>query len=303
MGNQYTFHGIIPPVVTLFDKNGEIDWQSNKDLADWLINQGVHGLLLMGSTGEFSSLTIEERQEFAKEMTGYINKRTTVLIGTGTTSLKDTIRLSQHAESVGADGVLVVNPYYWNFNEKQLYEYYMTVAESISIPVLIYNIPQLTGQSLSSDLVKNLALSRDNIVGIKDTISDIGHIRELILTVKAERPNFSVFSAFDDHLLPALQIGSAGSINGTAIFAPELSLKLYESFRADLYQEALITHQDLIKLMKIYEVSTPFFLGIKEAVNQRVLKKDTGSRAPGFLDCGIQNKVDRFLTANKLLLR
>jgi 4-hydroxy-tetrahydrodipicolinate synthase len=301
LGNHYTFQGIIPPVVTLFNGNGEIDWQANKDLADWLIGQGVHGILLMGSTGEFSSLTIEERQKFVQEMTSYINKRIPVLIGTGTTSLKDTIRLSQHAEAIGADGVLIVNPYYWNFNEKQLFEYYLTVADSVSVPILIYNIPQLTGQSLSSDLVKNLALSRDNIVGIKDTISDIGHIRDLILTVKEKRPDFAVFSAFDDHLLPALQLGSAGSINGTAIFAPELSVKLYESYRSDHYQEAIVTHQQLIKLMKFYEVSTPFFLGIKEAVNQRVLKKDTGSRAPGFLDSDIHNKVKILLKSNKLL--
>lgn len=165
---SFLFHGIIPLMVTLFYQQDEIDWQANQKLADWLIEQGIHGILFMGSSGEFSLLTLEERKLFAKEMISYVNGRIPVLIGTGTTSIKDTIDLLQHAESMGVNGVLIVNPYYWKFTDDQLYQYYTTIADNISIPIMLYNIPSLTGQSFSSHLVRRLAVSRKNIVGIKD---------------------------------------------------------------------------------------------------------------------------------------
>lgn len=295
MGNQYLFHGIFAPVVTLFDAEGEIDWKANQELADWLIGRGIHGILLMGSTGEFSALTKDERKLFAEKMTAYIDRRVSVLVGTGSTSLKDTIELSQHAQSIGADGALVVNPYYWKYSDEQLFSYYHAIAKAVSIPVMLYNIPQLTGQSLSPDLVQRLAVSHENIVGIKDTILNIGHIRELILSLKEKRPEFAVFSAFDEHLLPALQLGAAGSINGTAIFAPELSVGLFNAFRQGDHEEALRIHRGIVELMPIYEYSDPLFLAIKEAVQQRVLRYETGMRSPSGPIPGLQKKVTDLL--------
>ncbi|MFD2922232.1 dihydrodipicolinate synthase family protein [Halobacillus naozhouensis] len=281
MENQHIlFKGVFPPVVTLFDQNGEFDWDENQRLTDVLIDQGVHGLLYLGSTGEFSALTKEERKQFAEEMVRHVNGRVPVLVGTGTTSLKETIELSQHAESVGADGVLIVNPYYWKYSEDQLYHYYTTIADHVSTSIMLYNIPQLTGQNLSSDLVCRLAKDHQNIVGIKETVADIGHIRDMILSIKPVRPDFSVFAAFDEHLLPALQIGADGSINGTAVFEPRLSVQLYEAFQKEEYLETIQYHQKLIELMPIYQYSDPLFMAIKEAVHQHVLENETGSRSP-----------------------
>ncbi|MCF6092935.1 dihydrodipicolinate synthase family protein [Microaerobacter geothermalis] len=295
------FHGIIPPMITLFDQQGEIDWKANQTLVDWLIGQGIHGILFNGSSGEFPSLTIEERKLFAKEMTAYVNGRIPVIIGTGSTSIKDTIDLSQHAESIGASGVLIVNPYYWQFTDDNLYRYYTTIADHTSISILLYNIPLLTGKSLSSELVTRLAISRDNIVGIKDTIDNIGHIRELILSIHQVRPDFAVFAAFDEHLLPALQIGAVGAINGTANFAPHISVQLYESFKRGAFAEAIQWHQKLIRLMPIYQYSDPFFIGVKEAVHQLVLNYRTGARLPsGEIDQPLIDKINHFLEQNGL---
>lgn len=295
MPDTYLFKGIIAPVVTLFDTNGEIDWEANQKLADSLINRGVHGILLMGSTGEFSALTKEERQLFAEKMTAHIDGRVQVLIGTGSTSLKDTIELSQHAQTVEADGVLVVNPYYWKYPEEQLYSYYTTIADEIKMPMMVYNIPQLTGQSLSPDLVRKLAISRENIVGVKDTILDVGHIRKLIFSIKGERPDFAVFPAFDEHLLPGLELGAAGSVNGTAVFAPEFSVGLFKAFSQGNYEEALRLHRKIAELMPIYEYSDPLFLAIKEAVHQRVLRYETGFRAPSAPVSDLKQKVKDLL--------
>ncbi|MCP8615255.1 dihydrodipicolinate synthase family protein [Salirhabdus salicampi] len=300
MGNRYKlFTGIIPPVVTLFDQNGDIDWKLNFQLTDWLINKGVHGILFLGSTGEFSAMTIEERKLFTREMTQYVNKRVPVIIGSGTTSLKETIELSQSAESFGADGVMVVSPFYWNYTEDQLFEYFKTVANNLSISVLLYNIPLLTGQSLSSDLITRLANTCENIIGVKDTIDSISHIREVILGIQKIRKDFSVFSAFDEHMYPSLVLGAAGSINGSAVFAPELSVKLYESFQKNNYSQAIQLHQKIVKLMDIYKFSTPFFLGVKEAVQQRVLKCQTSHRITVDNE-DLKEKVNRYLISNGL---
>jgi 2-dehydro-3-deoxy-D-pentonate aldolase len=301
MVSSYKFSGVIPPVSTLFDKEGNFDWKANEELCDHLIKSGVNGLLFLGSTGEFSSLTIEERKAFAEKMTSYVNGRVPVLIGVGSSSLKDTIELSQHAERSGAAGVLVVSPFYWKFTEDQLFGFFKSVSESISIPVLLYNIPLLTGQSLSPGLIARLADSCENIVGVKDTIDSLKHIGQIITTVKEKRDDFAVFAAFDDLILPALQIGAAGSINGTSVFAPERSLELYKSFTEGNYEKAMEHHQAIIPLLAIYDIAQPLFIGVKEAVHQSVLGYETSVRQPVQpIEETTKEKVRECLLQNKL---
>lgn len=302
MNNEaFKMKGIISPVVTLYNEKGDIDWEANKKLADNLIDKGIHGILFMGSSGEFSALTLEERKQFMEVMTAHVNKRATVLIGIGTTSIKDTIELGQHAANCHADGVLVVNPYYWNYSSEQLITYYQTVADEIKIPVLIYNIPSLTGQSISPEIVEALALSRNNIVGIKDTIENISHVSKMIEITK-KRPDFAVFAAFDEHIFPSLLNGAAGAINGTSVFAPEPSVKLYEAMENNNLEEAAVLHKQLISLMNIYQLSEPLFLAMKEAVHQTVLDKQTGSRIPcGPITKDLTEKVSLFLKENKVM--
>ncbi|WP_399628558.1 dihydrodipicolinate synthase family protein [Sporosarcina sp. SG10008] len=274
------FRGIIPPVVTLFDEAGELDIDLNRRYVEELLKHSIHGVLLTGSSGEFTSLTMAERKLYVSEMINSINKRVPVLVGIGHTALKDVLELCSHAEANGADGVLAVNPYYWKLSEEQLYNYYSTIAESTKLPIILYNIPSLTGQSLSVELVKRLALNYLNICGIKATVSELGQIREMILQVKAVREEFRVFSAFDEHLLPALMIGSAGSINGSSVFAPEVSVSLYEAYQKGNLAGAEIEHKKLSELMEIYTIGPASFTPMKEAVHQRWFTEKAGHRAP-----------------------
>ncbi|MDF2040268.1 dihydrodipicolinate synthase family protein [Cytobacillus oceanisediminis] len=274
------FHGIIPPVVTLFDEDGNLDLDLNKRYLDELINEGVHGILLMGSTGEFTSLTMEERKLYVKEMTKHINQRVPVLVGIGHTALCEVLNLCTFAEEQGADAVLAVNPYYWPLSEEQLYGFYGAIAENTSLPVILYNIPSLSGQSLSADLVKKLSIDYQNICGIKETINDFGHIRQMIKEVTKVRSDFMVFTAFDEHLLPGQMIGTAGSINGTASFAPEISVSLYEEYRNGNLAKAEQQHRKLSHLMDIYTLCPSFFIAVKEAVHQRWFRVNAGNLPP-----------------------
>lgn len=275
-----SFHGIIPPVVTLFDEAGNLDLELNRRYLDKLISKNIHGILLMGSSGEFSSLSIEERKLYVREMIKHIHGRVKVMVGVGHTALKEVLELTSYAEEQGADGVLVVSPYYWKLSDDQLYRFYSTIASHTELPVFIYNIPQLTGQNLPVELIVKMAKDYPNISGIKETVGDFGHIRQVITKVKKVRPDFLVFSAFDEHMLPALMIGAAGSINGSAVFAPEVSVNLYESYQRGDLAEAQRSHRQLSRLMEVYTYCPTFFTTMKEAVHQRWFETAAGHRVP-----------------------
>ncbi|MDM5212302.1 dihydrodipicolinate synthase family protein [Peribacillus sp. NJ4] len=274
------FHGIIPPVVTLFDETGNLDIPLNRSYIDLLISKNIDGILLMGSSGEFSSLTTEERKLYVREMIKHINGRVPVMVGVGHTSLKEVLELTSYAEEHGANGVLVVNPYYWKLSDEQLYRHFSSVANHTNLQVFIYNIPLLTGQNLSIELIKKLAEDHSNITGIKETVSDFGHLRQVLEEVKKVRSDFRVFSAFDEHLLPAQMIGAAGSINGSAVFMPEISVDLYESYQKGDLTEAQKYHQVISKLMDVYNYGPTFFTAMKEAVHQRWFDVPAGHRSP-----------------------
>jgi 4-hydroxy-tetrahydrodipicolinate synthase len=274
------FHGIIPPVVTLFDEAGNLDLSLNRRYIDKLILQNIHGILLMGSSGEFSSLTIEERKLYMREMIKHINGRLPVMVGVGHSALKEVLELTSYAEEHGANAVLVVSPYYWKLSEEQLYRFYSTVANHTDLQVFIYNIPLLTGQNLSVNLIKKLAADYPNIAGIKETVNDFSHLRMILSDVTKVRPDFRVFSAFDEHLLPAQMIGAAGSINGSAVFAPEISVDLYEAYKKGNLAEAQRNHQTISKLMDVYTYCPTFFTTMKEAVHQRWFDTPSGHRIP-----------------------
>jgi 4-hydroxy-tetrahydrodipicolinate synthase len=236
---------------------------------DCLIDSGVHGLFFLGTGGEFSQMSIEERKELATFATDYVNGRLPVLIGTGSPNTREVISLTKHSKEIGADGVVIINPYYSTLTDENLYRHYGIIAEMVDIPILLYNFPALTGQDLTPDMVLRLAKSYPNIVGIKDTIDSTGHIGEIILKVKAERPDFSVFAGYDDHLWNTLSLGGDGAIPASSNFAPELTVGIYHAFQSKEYQKGIELHQRLAYLPMIYKLDSPFTNVIKEAIQMR----------------------------------
>lgn len=269
------FHGIIPPVPTIFDSTGKIDCKGMELLIDYLIDSGVNGLFFLGTGGEFSQMSIEERKELAAFATDYVNGRLPVLIGTGSPNTREVISLSQHSKEIGADGVVIINPYYMTLTDENLYRHYGIIAETVDIPILLYNFPALTGQDLTPDMVLKLAKSYPNIVGIKDTIDSAGHIGEIILKVKSERPDFSVFAGYDDHLWNTLSLGGDGAIPASGNFAPELTVGMYHAFQSKEYQKGIELHQRLANLPLLYKLDSPFANVIKEAIHMRGIKIST----------------------------
>ncbi len=180
--------GLNPPVVTIFHKNGEINYEAMFRHADYLIEHGVHGLAYLGTSGEFSVITQKQKKELIRRMTKYVGDRTQVLMGIGDTCLENTLELAGCAEEAGADGLLAVIPYFSVYAEKNVEAYYHALAQAVSLPLILYNFPALTGFDLTPGLVERLALSEPNILGIKDTVPDEEHLRDMIKIIWVMKP-------------------------------------------------------------------------------------------------------------------
>ena len=165
------FSGLMPAMVTPFDERGEVDLQAAEAVVERFIEAGVDGISPLGSTGEFSHLLHEERRGFAEGVTTIVAGRVPVVVGVGATGTREAVDLARHAEGAGADGVLVVSPFYWTVGEEALFAHFAAVAGAVGIPVLIYNLPLLTGVvDLPPSLVARVASECPNVVGLKDTV-------------------------------------------------------------------------------------------------------------------------------------
>ncbi|WP_085524406.1 dihydrodipicolinate synthase family protein [Tuberibacillus sp. Marseille-P3662] len=296
------FQGVMPPISTVFDEDGHFDTHGMGRLIDTLTSTDIQGLLVLGSGGEFSQMSFEQRKEVAEFSVSYVNDRVPVLIGTGATSTREAILLSQHAQEIGAAGVVVVNPYYWHLSKKNLFDHYTEISRSIDIPILLYNFPDLTGQDLSPDLVLELVEENSNIVGIKETVDGVGHIREMILKVKKRYPDFRVLAGLDDHLLNTLQLGGDGGIPGSANFAPELTVGIYQAYQEKNFKIAEAFQRRLAILPLMYQLDSPLISAIKEAIHLRGLNISTQVLAPAKkLDKENKDRLKEILKSASLL--
>ena len=222
----------ITPVVTALDQKGHIDIEANKRIYDFLIDGGMDGILLFGSIGEFFALSLEEKKIMIREAVKHIRHRVTLYVGTCHMEFETCVELSNYAIEQGADGVMVISPYYFNLPDSAILHFYDTLAEQVKGSVLLYNFPDRTGHDLSPELIYRLVSKHENIVGIKDTVATMGHTRAIIQKVKKEFPNFMVYSGFDEMLVPGLLYGADGCIGTWANLLPDLYAKVYARVRA-----------------------------------------------------------------------
>lgn len=219
------FHGSITALITPF-KNGEIDWPAFDDLIEWQIEQGTHGLVLCGTTGESPTLTNEEHKRIVERGVALVKKRIPVIAGTGSNATAKTIEQTQHALSAGADAALIVTPYYNKPTQEGLYAHYEAVAQAVSIPIIIYNIPGRCIVDMSVDTMSRLSIL-SNIVGVKDATSDLSRVKK---TKAAISKSFCQLSGDDITALEFLQEGGHGCISVVSNIAPALAAELQDSW-------------------------------------------------------------------------
>ncbi len=256
----------LTPVVTAFDKNGNLDIQGNKNVWDHLIKGGVDGLVIMGSTGEFFSMTTEQKKELIKLVVEHVNKRTKVYIGTSCMTVEDTVELSNFAIETGADAVMIISPYYFALSNESVEFFYDKVAEAVKGDIYLYNFPDRTGHDLTPEVTLNLLRKHKNIVGFKDTVSEMGHTRKLMTTVLKEFPDFIVLSGFDENFVHNILCGGSGCIGGLSNLCPELFADWVKAINAKNMDEVARIQKIVDKLMDLYPIGTPFIPIMKKAM-------------------------------------
>lgn len=240
------FQGSGVALVTPFTKDNKVDYFTLKNLIDYQIASGTKAIIILGTTGEASTITQDERTKIIKFAVCLASGKIKVIVGTGSNSTKTAIKLSQEAESLGADGVLVVTPYYNKCNQEGLYFHYKKIAQSIKIPMILYNVPSRTGVNLLPETVLKLSKIK-NIVGIKEASGNLSQIAELcwILPVK-----MAVYSGDDLLTLPAISVGASGVISVTAnCYAEEVSALCDFALSGD-FHNAQRMHKHLFKINK-----------------------------------------------------
>ena len=261
--------GIIPAMVTPFTDNGEINKKSLRKLTGYLIDNGVHGLFPVGSTGEFYGMDIDKKREVLKTVLEEAGDRVPVYAGTGAITTKKTVELTTMAAELGVDAVSILTPMFIDPDQQELYEHYKTVAEQVDIPVLLYNNPGRTGVNLEAKLIEKLS-KIDNIVGIKDSSGDMTLTGEYI---RRTGEDFKVLAGRDTLILSTLTYGGKGSITATANIAPRLPVKIYEEYIKGNMEKALEAQYELAPLRLAFSFGT-FPVVMKEGLN--LIGIDTG---------------------------
>lgn len=256
----------LTPVITAFNKEREIDIEGNKEIWEHLINGGVDGIVLLGSTGEFFNMSMFQKKELIKLATEHINKRIPLFIGTGSMNIKETIELSNYALNLGADGVMIIGPYYFPVNDRDLENFYSKLAININGDIYLYNFPKMTGHDINPKVLLNLLEKHQNIIGYKDTVSEMSHTRNLIQAIKDKYPNFIIYSGYDDNFVHNILSGGNGCIGALSNLYPQI----FKQWVDAINNKDIVNIEKFQKLidsvMEIYDVETPFIPVLKKAL-------------------------------------
>jgi len=223
-------HGVTVAMITPFDEKGKVKENVLEELTNFLIEKGVDCLYPCGTTGEMFRLSLEERKLIGEVIVNTTQKRVPVHLHVGCMRYKDTLELAEHAYEIGADGIGVVTPAYFTANDRELENYYVSIAERLpqDFPIYLYNIPQLAGNDLTPAVVENILAQTDNIVGIKYSEADLLRTNEYL---QFEKNDFHVLHGTDNLFLGLLALGCEGTVSGISGIFPEPYVAIYEAFK------------------------------------------------------------------------
>lgn len=245
------FKGSIVAIVTPV-KNGKIDYKAFEKLVEFQIKNKTSGIVVCGCTGEPATMTMDEHKELVKYAVDIVNKRCPVIAGTGSNNTREAIELTEEAEKAGADGVLVITPYYNKPMPQGLYLHYKKIAESVSIPVIIYNVPSRTGISILPETVCELSQIK-NIVGIKEASGSLDQVSKIVSLC---RKDFIVLSGDDSLTLPIMSVGGKGVISVAANIVPLQVAEMAESALKGDWARAQKLHIELFPIFKVLFIET-----------------------------------------------
>lgn len=268
------------PAITLFNQDGTLDLVSQERLYNNLIENGVDGILVEGSSSEFFAMGIDQRMEMARFAIEKVNHRVKLIVGTSSMVASEIVKLSNDCLDAGADAVMILPPYYFHFGAEALLQYYDRLANEIHGDIYIYNFPDNTGYTVPPETVLQLARMHTNIVGIKDTTVGMDHTRELIKVVKSQVPTFEVYSGFDDNFARNVMSGGDGCIAALSNLVPEVTSAWVRAFRENDLKGIAEGQRRIDRLMNLYSIRNPFLPVLKEAIKLRGIASSSAGTFP-----------------------
>jgi len=262
---RLSIEGVMPPHITPFDKDEEVDEAALRKLIHFWLDGGASGLVSCGSNGEAPYLTRDERRKVIQTVVDEVDGKVPVIAGTGAPSTRETIVYTKDAKELGADAALIVSPYYFKPDKKELLQHYKAVLEAVDIPVLLYNVPKFTGYNLEPSIIVQLANEYDQIVAVKDSGGSIGQISDLASQVGGR---ISVLSGSGDLILPTFVMGGKGAIVAVAIVAPSICADIYRFFKKKDIERAVEAQRKALRLNEVLIRRFNQISSVKEALSQ-----------------------------------
>lgn len=258
-----SLHGVVPPTVTAFDDDGALDAETTAEHARFVVDRGVHGVFPLGTNGEFAMLGPAERDAVVRAVVEEVGEEVPVIAGVGEPATRRTVERARAAAGAGADGVVVVTPYYYPLDGDAAVEHYREVCAAVDCPVYVYHIPSKTGNELSLETLAELA-AIDNLAGLKDSSKDVPWLGQAV----AAHDDLTFLAGSDSLLKPGLDLGCTGMVSAVANAFPELVVDLYEAYDAGDRERATTLQA------QVYDVRSaikrgPYMAGVKEALSLR----------------------------------
>lgn len=252
------FGEIITAMVTPFQNDGKIDFPATKNLLDHLMNNGTDAVVVAGTTGESPTLTDEEKVELFQFVVEHVNGKMPVIAGTGSYDTQAAIELTKKATACGVDGIMLVSPYYNRPSQEGLYAHFAKIAETTTLPIMIYNVPGRTSCNIEADTIVRLS-EIEHIVSVKEASGDLDQMTEII---SRTRDDFILYSGDDSLTLPVLSIGGEGIVSVASHIVGNEMKQMVQAFK----------HGDVTKASKIHRALLPTFQALFAAPSPTPLK-------------------------------
>jgi len=243
--------GIIPPLTTPFTPNGDVYKKGLRDLTEFQIDKGSHGLFICGTYGSGPIMTLEERKKVHEIIINQAQDRITIVAHVGTTSTSQSITLARHAQDVGSDYIASISPYYHRHDERTIIAYFKALVKAVDLPVYVYNNPKACGVTITPSFLRHLA--DIGVQGIKDSAFSYIDFAHSILAME-DRPDFRFIVGTEGIALPAFMAGAKGCVSGLANVFPELMVSLWDTYQAGDYEKAAILQMKVVKARKILHI-------------------------------------------------
>lgn len=297
--DQKFLRGSFPPVVTPF-RRGEVDYDKFAELIDYQIREGSHGVLVTGTSGEPSTLTIDERTQLVKVAVDTAAGRISVVAATGSQSHAETVALTARAEKAGVDALLVVTPYYIRPPQRGLVAYYADLGQRTDLPLMIYHIPGRAAIGMQLDTLERIVEKTPNLVGMKHAVNDLGFVSDMLNRFGFD---FRVFVGLEELSFPMLAIGASGLMNAVGNVAPRKVAALYEKTVQGALQEARSLHYELFELNQaVFFDTNP--IPVKYMMKRMGLLRDNEHRLPMMpATKDLEQRLDEVLRRAGLRLR